>query len=196
MSDYDYERYQTIIEKIIRNYSEIEDDYDYLEIGVNVSGIPSVKVIFDGFGLAEELYYEGRTFCLQEDVVMVQNDDYEFEPLDESDDDYDEVKYKLELFDQYANSDGPCNPESQSFAIFIHKDAINDGFEFPEHEFTPWGLAHRTSEEVCIYVWWDRENDTMDVLDLSDRLDKKSPFDEAGVMAILEKIAKDELMDE
>jgi hypothetical protein len=29
------------------------------------------------------------------------------------------------------------NKNMESFAVFIHKDALTEGFVFPEHEFTP-----------------------------------------------------------
>ena len=50
----------------------------------------------------------------------------------------------------------------KSFAVFIHKDSLTE--EFPPHELTPWALIHRPKEEVCIYVWYDEENDDIDVI--------------------------------
>ena len=50
----------------------------------------------------------------------------------------------------------------KSFAVFVHKDSLTE--EFPPHELTPWALIHRPKEEVCIYVWYDEENDDIDVI--------------------------------
>lgn len=188
--EYDYQRFDEIIEKMIRDYIEIDDEPECLRIGKDISAIPAVKIIFDGFGLAEELFYNDRTFAFEDGVVMVENDERQYEPLSEDDEDYQEVLEKLELFEQYSNSDGPCNPQSQSFAVFIHRDAINEGFEFPPHDVTPWYLVHRPKEEVCIYVWWDRDTDTIDVLPLGDRVNN-TEMDEEDVMRVLEHIASD-----
>ena len=51
------------------------------------------------------------------------------------------------------------NKNMESYAIFIHKKSAEEGFEFPEHDLTPWALIHRPKEEVCIYAWYDVEND-------------------------------------
>jgi len=77
----------------------------------------------------------------------------------------------------------------ESYAIFIHKDALEDGFTFPEHELTPWALIHRPKEEVCIYVWYDVENNSWDILPLEDRLDNDEGCMTAEeVMAVLEHL--------
>lgn len=58
------------------------------------------------------------------------------------------------IFDGYAeNDDESFDYNSMSFAVFIHKDSLTK--EFPPHDFTPWGLIHRSTEEVCIHVWHD-----------------------------------------
>lgn len=54
----------------------------------------------------------------------------------------------------------------KSFAVFVHKDSLTE--EFPPHELTPWALIHRPKEEVCIYVWYDEENDDVDVIPFED----------------------------
>lgn len=78
------------------------------------------------------------------------------------------------------------NKNMESYAIFIHKDALKEGFTFPEHD-TAWNMIiHRTKEEVCIYAWYDVENDDWEFLQLEDRIDAESPMDEGDVMTILE----------
>jgi hypothetical protein len=74
----------------------------------------------------------------------------------------------------------------ESYAIFIHKDALKEGFTFPEHELTPWALIHRPKEEICIYAWYDVANDSWDILPLEDRIESDCVMTEEDVMAILE----------
>ena len=54
----------------------------------------------------------------------------------------------------------------KSFAVFVHKDSLTE--QFPPHQLTPWALIHRPKEEVCIYVWYDEENDDVDVIPFED----------------------------
>ena len=35
------------------------------------------------------------------------------------------------------------NKNMESYAIFIHKKSAEEGFEFPEHDLTPWALIHQ-----------------------------------------------------
>jgi hypothetical protein len=74
----------------------------------------------------------------------------------------------------------------ESYAIFIHKDALEPGFMFPQHELTPWALIHRPKEEICIYAWYDVENDNWDILPIEDRLDADNTITAEDVMVILE----------
>ena len=134
MSDYDYERYTVIMEAML--YSMLRDP-DYLEIGEDISYMPEVKIIFDGYGYNEETDE-------QDDVNM------------------------------------------ESYAVFIHKDALKEDFEFPEHEITPWALIHRPKEEICIYAWYDVINDSWEILPLEDRIDDECVMNEKDVMIILE----------
>ena len=74
----------------------------------------------------------------------------------------------LETDDDYIEGG---NKNMESYAIFIHKDAVNEDFEFPEHDMTPWALIHRPKDEVCLYAWYDVSNDSWDILPVEDRLD-------------------------
>jgi hypothetical protein len=88
----------------------------------------------------------------------------------------------LETDDEYIEGG---NKNMESFAVFIHKDALTEGFVFPEHDMTPWALIHRPSEEVCIWVWHDVENNEWEILDLEERLEDVDMTEEE-VMNILE----------
>jgi hypothetical protein len=73
------------------------------------------------------------------------------------------------IFDGYADLETDeeyiegGNHSSLSFAVFVHKDSLN-GEEFPEHVQTPWALIHRPKDEVCIWVWYNEEDDSVEVI--------------------------------
>lgn len=74
------------------------------------------------------------------------------------------------IFDGYGENEETGEQDdtnSISLAIFVHKNSLN-GEEFPEHEQTPWALIHRPKEEVCIWVWYNVEEDTIDVIPFED----------------------------
>lgn len=82
------------------------------------------------------------------------------------------------------------NTNMESYAIFIHKDALQEGFVFPPHttyQFTFGGMIqHRPKEEVCIYAWFDVESDSWEFIQLEDRIDDDNSMNEEDVMRILE----------
>ena len=80
------------------------------------------------------------------------------------------------------------NKNMESYAIFIHKDSGKEGFVFPEHELTPWALIHRPKEEVCIYAWYDVENDDWSINSLDETSEHEMTDEE--VMKILETLDK------
>jgi hypothetical protein len=94
---------------------------------------------------------------------------------------------------EYRYTEGG-NKNMQSFAIFIHKDSLTEDFVFPEHDvyqFTFGGMIqHRPAEEVCIYAWYDVEEDSWDILPLEDRLSEDNAMDAEDVMRILEGLYK------
>ena len=85
------------------------------------------------------------------------------------------------------------NKNMESYAIFIHKNSAQEDFVFPEHEsfsFTFGSMIqHRPAEEVCIYAWYDVENDTWDILPLEERVEDTDLTVEQ-VMGILETLNK------
>ena len=139
----DYDRYNEIIQKLL---DVMWRDSDDLEIGRDISDIPEVKIIFDGYG----------------DLEIENEDGYEYKE--------------------------GGNTNMESYAIFIHKDSGEPYFEFPEHELTPWALIHRPKEEVCIYAWYDVENDDWSINSLDETSDHK--MTDKQVMKILETLDK------
>ena len=77
------------------------------KVGDDISPIPELKIIFDGFG-----------------------------------------------YDEATNTDGG-DLNIETFAFFVHRDALIDGFKFPPHEQTPWALIHRSDQEICISIFYD-----------------------------------------
>ena len=194
--DFDFDRYEELVTQIFRHCCEQEEDADYLEIGANISTMPEIKIIFDGFGLAEEFYHDGFSYRLEDDEIQVLGEDWQWRPLDTENSeaiDLDYIREKLELYQQYADDDGPKNPDLRSYAIFIHRNSGDVAFEFPEHEFTPWGLIHRPSEEVCIYVWHDLETDS---LEINEFIEPHDGLSSAEVMEILEQISENQQLDQ
>ena len=164
--------WEEVVEQWVRNWMySVPEEYedDKWEPGFREGDEPQgVKIIFDGYGLAEDYFYNDRTFQMQDGVVMVQGENWkDLTPLAEDDPDYTMVKWKLDQFEEYASDDGPCDPYSVSFAVFVHKDSLTVE-EFPEHDFTPWCLVHRPKEEICIHVWYNLDEDEVEVLDFED----------------------------
>ena len=82
------------------------------------------------------------------------------------------------------------NTNMESYVIFLHKDAMTEDFIFPEHDvfgFTFGSMIqHRPAEEVCIWAWYDVENNSWDISLLEDRLTEDNTMNENDVMKILE----------
>ena len=140
----DHNRYDEILKKFLNAMWRDPDD---LEIGVDISDIPEVKIIFDGYG--------------------------DLETEDEN--------------GEYKYVEGG-NKNMESYAIFIHKNSGKKDFVFPPHELTPWALIHRPKEEVCIYAWYDVENDDWTVNSLYETSEHK--MTDKQLMTILEKLNK------
>ena len=148
--DYDYARYE---ELLMHHLNAMYHDSDEgSDIGEDVSSIPEVKIIFDGYGDLEDEDENG----------------------------------------EYRYTEGG-NKNMESFAIFIHKDALVEDFIFPPHDvfgFTFGSMIqHRPAEEVCIYAWYDVENDNWDILPLEERIEDTGLTIEE-VMGILETLNK------
>jgi hypothetical protein len=90
---------------------------------------------------------------------------------------------------EYRYTEGG-NKNMESYAIFIHKDALITDFIFPEHDvfgFTFGSMIqHRPAEEVCIWAWYDVVDGSWEINQLEDRLDDSNSMDENDVMEILE----------
>ena len=144
--EYDYVQYEKILKLMLEGSWRDPED---LDIGRDISDLPEVKIIFDGYG--------------------------DLEDTDENGD--------------YRYTEGG-NKNMESYAIFIHKDALVDEFIFPEHDVFAFTfgsmIQHRPAEEVCIFAWYDVENNSWDILPLEDILTEDNSMDDEDVMKILE----------
>jgi hypothetical protein len=137
-----------------------------------------------------EYDYERFEELLQHHLDSMHHDSDEGSDIGENISSIEEVKIifdgygDLETDDEYIEGG---NKNMESFAVFIHKDALTEGFVFPEHEFTPWALIHRPKEEVCVYVWHDVEKNEWEILDLEERLED-TELNTEQVMTIMEEL--------
>jgi hypothetical protein len=85
---------------------------------------------------------------------------------------------------------GDTNQEC--YCIFIHKDSAQEDFKFPEHETAAFVfgslILHRSAEEVCIYAWYNVEEDEWYMNSLEETSDHDMTNKE--VMDILEVLDK------
>ena len=75
------------------------------------------------------------------------------------------------IFDGYGyneDTDEQDNINMLSFAVFIHNTSVDS--HFPKHESAFNSIIHRPKEECCIYVWYNVDEDYIEVL----------PFEESG----------------
>lgn len=96
------------------------------------------------------------------------------------------------IFDGYGYNDETNendNLNTLSFAVFVHKNSLN-GEEFPEHDQTPWALIHRPKEEVCIWVWYDVDEDNVEVIPFEDS--DNTELDHELIYHIIDKLGKGE----
>lgn len=65
------------------------------------------------------------------------------------------------IFDGYGEDEdtGEEDYGNESYAIFIHKDALKKDFVFPKHDNSPWALIHRPDQEICLYAWYNTNED-------------------------------------
>jgi hypothetical protein len=98
------------------------------------------------------------------------------------------------IFDGYGyneDTDEQDDDNMLSFAVFVHKDSLRG--EFPEHDETIWALIHRPKEEVCIWVWYDLDQDSVEVIPFEDG---DTQLDHDYVKELINKIYNGEYQDE
>ena len=102
-------------------------------------------------------------------VATIDEEDYDQGTLRPGDDSGDAPAGVKIIFDGYGYNE-ETNEEDDtnqmSFAVFVHKTSLTE--DFPEHDITPWALIHRPKEEVCIYAWYDCEEDEVSIIPFED----------------------------
>jgi hypothetical protein len=80
------------------------------------------------------------------------------------------------IFDGFAEDDnGEEDQSNESYALFIHKDALNKNFIFPKHEVAPWSLVHRPDQEIWLHAWYDATDNYWTLPDdWNDSIDNKN----------------------
>ena len=87
-------------------------------------------------------------------------------PGDESGDAPKGVKIIFDGYGYNEETDTEDDVNQLSFAVFVHKTSLTE--DFPEHEQTPWALIHRPKEEVCIWAWYDVNEDQVTIVPFED----------------------------
>jgi len=98
------------------------------------------------------------------------------------------------IFDGYGyneETNEEDNLDVMSFAVFVHKDSLKG--EFPEHDQTPWALIHRPKDEVCIWVWYDANEDSVEIIPFEEG---DTQLDHDLIYSIIDKIDKGEYEDQ
>jgi hypothetical protein len=98
------------------------------------------------------------------------------------------------IFDGYGYNEETNEEDNlnvMSFAVFVHKDSLKG--EFPEHDQTPWALIHRPKDEVCIWVWYDATDDSIEVIPFEEG---DTELDHDLIYNIIDKIDKGEYEDQ
>jgi len=83
------------------------------------------------------------------------------------------------------------NRNMHCYAIFIHKDSKSG--EFPEHDTAYNMIIHRIKEEICVYAWYDVENDSWEFVNV---WDNDSEMDEDVLMDVVDYLLETYYPDE
>lgn len=127
--------------------------------------------------------YKDFERCMMHLVLSIWRDPDNLE-IGENISDLSEVKIIFDGYGYNEETDEQDDTNLESYAIFIHKDALTEDFEFPEHDMTPWALIHRPKVEVCIYAWYNVADDSWDFSYLEDSVNDDY-MSETDVMRIL-----------
>jgi hypothetical protein len=89
-------------------------------------------------------------------------------------------------FDGYSEDK---DQNSRSYVTYIHKNALDENFVFPEHEYTSLGDKLRPGAELHIYSWLDKDSGDIEVINIEDHLenDKMSAVHMHNILSNLNK---------
>ena len=76
---------------------------------------------------------------------------------------YKEVKIAFDGYSENEDESEEKRRQSESYAIYIPKNCLEDAFIFPEHETSSFGIVHRRGKEVYFNTWFDKTTQTLDL---------------------------------
>ena len=92
------------------------------------------------------------------------------------------------------------NKNVEAWVMFVHKDALTENFVFTEHErvawpdhpeeLPDWQIVRRPNEEVVLWAWYNKNEDSWNVLPLEERIEIGNALDENDVMTVLEGLQR------
>ena len=91
------------------------------------------------------------------------------------------------IFDGYGyneNTDQEDDNNMISFAVFVHKNSLNE--YFPKHEVNFNMIVHRPSEECYISVWYNVKDNYVEVLPFEDM--ERTQLDHSVLIDLIYKI--------
>jgi len=76
--------------------------------------------------------------------------------------DFPEIKVMFNKYGFNEDTQQDDNAGIEEYCIFIHLNSGVKGFNFPEHQLSPFGIIHRPNEEVCARAWFIKNQDRSD----------------------------------
>ena len=77
------------------------------------------------------------------------------------------------IFEEYGvNEDDEVDHTKQCYSIFIHKNSIDDDFNFPPHESSIGLIVHRPDDEVYFRGWYDNYEQELSLNDTDEAIDE------------------------
>ena len=168
--DYDYARYDEILTKMLEGSHRDPDD---LEIGRDISDLPEVKIIFDGYGdLEEEIdgeykYTEGGNTNMESYAIFIHKDslveDFMFP-------EHDSYAFTFGSMIQHRPKEEVCiyawyDVESEMWEILPLEDRLDDSNEMTvedvmkileglyDYYFKPWEGKFENDPETGLPMW-------------------------------------------
>jgi hypothetical protein len=85
-------------------------------------------------------------------------------------------------FDGFSEAD---EDDEESYVTYVRRDALSPNFSYEDHEHSPMMIMPR--EELHVYSWYDRVNDTIEAINVEDHLesDRMSPVHVYRILSTL-----------
>jgi hypothetical protein len=150
--DYDNNLYRDyVINLLKKNYPTTDDR----EIGKNISILPNVKIIFDGYG----------------NSVRVDDENEQYKYIEQ-------LNTNQEAWVMFIHKDGL----SENFVFPEHEKVA---WENPIEGLPNWHIVRRPDDEVILWAWYHKQWDFWDVIRLEERIEPEDKMTVENVMEIL-----------